>query len=63
MNARTVRSWLVEKLGPDSVSKHMIAVSTALEKTKAFGIDDSNVFGFWDWSQREIFNFWDQIKL
>jgi glucose-6-phosphate isomerase len=49
LNARTVRKWLIDKLGPDAVQKQMIACSTALEKTKAFGIDDSNVFGFWDW--------------
>ena len=49
LNARTVKQWLVEKLGADAVAKHMIACSTALEKTKAFGIDDNNVFGFWDW--------------
>ena len=26
-----------------------IAVSSAVEKAKAFGIDPENVFGFWDW--------------
>ena len=28
---------------------HFAAVSTALDKTAAFGIDASRVFGFWDW--------------
>ena len=27
----------------------MIAVSTNLKLTKAFGIDDENVFEFWNW--------------
>mmetsp|Transcript_22254 Transcript_22254/g.50823 ORF Transcript_22254/g.50823 Transcript_22254/m.50823 type:complete len:545 (-) Transcript_22254:50-1684(-) len=50
LNAKTVKEWLIKELGtPDAVGKHMAACSTALEKTKAFGIDDSNVFGFWDW--------------
>jgi len=50
LNARTARDWLVTQLGsPDCVGKHMAACSTALDKTKAFGIDDANVFGFWDW--------------
>jgi len=31
------------------VAKHVVACSTALDKTKAFGIDPANVFGFWDW--------------
>lgn len=50
LNAKTVKEWLVKELGsPDCVSKHVAACSTALDKTKAFGIDPSNVFGFWDW--------------
>ena len=28
---------------------HFAAVSTALDKTAAFGIDPARVFGFWDW--------------
>merc|ERR1719253_1815892 len=49
LNARTVKAWLVGKLGKDAIAKHVVAVSTALEKTSAFGIDPANVFGFWDW--------------
>ena len=29
--------------------KHFVAVSTALDKVEAFGIDPTNAFGFWDW--------------
>jgi len=50
LNARTVKEWLIKELGsPDCIAKHVAAASTALDKTKAFGIDDNNVFGFWDW--------------
>eukprot|EP00928_Gymnodinium_smaydae_P095034 TRINITY_DN80_c0_g1_i3.p1 TRINITY_DN80_c0_g1~~TRINITY_DN80_c0_g1_i3.p1 ORF type:complete len:580 (+),score=166.02 TRINITY_DN80_c0_g1_i3:99-1742(+) len=50
LNAKTVKDWLIKELGtPDCVSKHVAACSTALDKTKAFGIDEQNVFGFWDW--------------
>ena len=49
LNARSLRRWLIEKMGPDCVKNHVVAVSTALDKTKAFGIDDNNVFAFWDW--------------
>eukprot|EP00929_Paragymnodinium_shiwhaense_P103575 TRINITY_DN6718_c0_g1_i2.p2 TRINITY_DN6718_c0_g1~~TRINITY_DN6718_c0_g1_i2.p2 ORF type:complete len:566 (-),score=173.93 TRINITY_DN6718_c0_g1_i2:364-2013(-) len=50
LNARTVKDWLIKELGtPDCIPKHVVACSTALDKTKAFGIDDNNVFGFWDW--------------
>jgi glucose-6-phosphate isomerase len=60
-NARLVRAWLLDKLteqgaidGSDAgranaVAKHFVAVSTALDKVAAFGIDPANAFGFWDW--------------
>eukprot|EP00897_Mesotaenium_endlicherianum_P002557 jgi/Mesen1/2329/ME000155S01433 len=49
LNARTVRTWITSALGPDAVSKHMVAVSTNLKLVKEFGIDPNNAFGFWDW--------------
>jgi glucose-6-phosphate isomerase len=49
LNARTVRQWLKSHLGPDCVSKHMVAVSTNLKLVKEFGINPENAFGFWDW--------------
>ena len=60
-NARLARSWLLDSLreagaieaGEDAanaaVAKHFVAVSTALDKVAAFGIDPENAFGFWDW--------------
>ena len=36
-------------LGPDSVAKHMVAVSTNLKLVSEFGIDPENAFAFWDW--------------
>ncbi len=33
----------------DAVAHHFVAVSTALDKVEAFGIDTANAFGFWDW--------------
>jgi glucose-6-phosphate isomerase len=57
-NARLARQWLWERLGlteatdeqkNDAVAKHFVAVSTALDKVAAFGIDPENAFGFWDW--------------
>ncbi len=50
MNARSARAWLVEKLGGEAaVPKHFVAVSTATEEVKKFGIDPTNMFAFWDW--------------
>jgi len=47
-NARTAQAWLQAALGPGA-GEHFAAVSTALDKTAAFDIDPSRVFGFWDW--------------
>jgi len=38
-----------EEQAKDAISKHFVAVSTALDKVAAFGIDPANAFGFWDW--------------
>jgi glucose-6-phosphate isomerase len=60
-NARLAREWLWTQLAAagalddsdaartDAVAKHFVAVSTALDKVAAFGIDPENAFGFWDW--------------
>jgi len=50
-NARLCRSWLLDGLdgAPGAVAQHFVAVSTALDKVEAFGIDPVNAFGFWDW--------------
>ncbi|WP_137843001.1 glucose-6-phosphate isomerase [Microbacterium sp. 2FI] len=60
-NARLARDWLwagLEAVGAidgsdaqrtDAVAHHFVAVSTALDKVAAFGIDPVNAFGFWDW--------------
>ena len=60
-NARLARDWLLARLvghgaiadTPDAartaISRHFVAVSTALDKVADFGIDPANAFGFWDW--------------
>jgi glucose-6-phosphate isomerase len=48
-NASSARDWIVEALGPDSVARHFVAVSTNTELVEAFGIDTDHMFGFWDW--------------
>jgi glucose-6-phosphate isomerase len=46
-NARTARAWMVDHGGDPA--RGFAAVSTAREKTAAFGIEPSRVFGFEDW--------------
>jgi glucose-6-phosphate isomerase len=46
-NARTARAWMVE--GGGTPEAQFAALSTAEDKTAAFGIDPAHVFGFEDW--------------
>ncbi len=49
-NARSAREWSLDALGDEAaVAKHFVAVSTNAELVSRFGIDTSNMFGFWDW--------------
>ena len=52
MNANTARDALLA-LVPDrddrAVAKHFVALSTNEERVNAFGIDSTNMFGFWEW--------------
>jgi len=48
-NASAARGWILKALGPDSVAKHFVAVSTNEERVRAFGINPDHMFGFWDW--------------
>jgi glucose-6-phosphate isomerase len=49
-NARTARDWALASLkDPSAVARHFVAVSTNASEVAKFGIDTSNMFGFWDW--------------
>jgi glucose-6-phosphate isomerase len=49
-NAKVARAWSLEALkDPRAVAKHFVAVSTNATEVAKFGIDTTNMFGFWDW--------------
>jgi glucose-6-phosphate isomerase len=50
-NARTARRWLLDEVGGDesAIARHFVAISTNEELVSDFGIDTTNMFGFWDW--------------
>ncbi len=48
-NAETAQRWLIEGVGEAQAGNHFAALSSAVEKTAAFGIDPARVFGFEDW--------------
>jgi len=50
-NAQTAKSWLLSKHShdPKCVARHFAALSTNAMAVSDFGIDVTNMFGFWDW--------------
>ena len=49
-NARTARAWTLAALHDEqAIARHFVAVSTNAGEVAGFGIDTSNMFGFWDW--------------
>ncbi len=49
-NAMSAREWFLTRAGDEShIAKHFVAVSTNRAKVVEFGIDEANMFRFWDW--------------
>src|SRR5258705_4668657 len=50
-HAESARRWLLAGLGCDvkAVAKHVADVSANAGEVSEFGIDNANMFGFWDW--------------
>jgi glucose-6-phosphate isomerase len=48
-NAATAREWMSAVVGEAGIGHHFVAVSTNVEAAVAFGIDEHNMFEFWDW--------------
>ena len=61
-NAATARKFVAATLGEAAVADHFCAVSTQLDKIKAFGIKSDRVFGFWDWVGGR-YSIWSAIGL
>jgi glucose-6-phosphate isomerase len=60
-NAHSARYWLETALGA-AAGDHVAAVSTNLAATRAFGVGDERVFGFWDWVGGR-YSIWSAIGL
>lgn len=62
-NATTARDWFLKSAGSkDHVSKHFVALSTNVKDATAFGIDEKNMFKFWDWVGGR-YSLWSAIGL
>ncbi len=62
-NAHSARQWFLDRAGNMAhVSKHFVAVSTNAAEVKKFGIDEKNMFRFWDWVGGR-YSLWSAIGL
>ncbi|GFS15864.1 glucose-6-phosphate isomerase [Elysia marginata] len=62
-NATSAKLWFLEKAKDASaVAKHFVALSTNATKCKEFGIDEANMFEFWDWVGGR-YSLWSAIGL
>jgi glucose-6-phosphate isomerase len=49
-NAHTARQWFLKYANDEQhIAKHFVALSTNGKEVVKFGIDQQNMFGFWDW--------------
>ena len=62
-NATACRQWFLDNGGNEhDLPKHFTAVSSNVEKAKAFGIDEENIFPMWDWVGGR-YSLWSAIGL
>jgi glucose-6-phosphate isomerase len=61
-NANSIRQWFLSQAPESGIAQHFVAVSTNLEKIKAFGIDPENTFPMSDWVGGR-FSLWSTVGL
>jgi len=61
-NSTTIRNWFLKTLPEKAIEQHFVAVSTNIEKVKAFGINEDNIFPMWNWVGGR-FSLWSAVGL
>ncbi|GAC1380317.1 MAG: glucose-6-phosphate isomerase [Ginsengibacter sp.] len=62
-NANTAREWFLKTaIDEKFIAKHFVALSTNTAAVKKFGIDEHNMFVFWDWVGGR-YSLWSAIGL
>lgn len=61
-NATTIKHWFLKNATNADIAKQFVAVSTNIEKVKAFGVDPQNIFPMWDWVGGR-FSLWSAVGL
>lgn len=61
-NAESAKAWFLKAGQEADVAKHFVALSTNIDAVKKFGIDEQNIFEFWDWVGGR-YSLWSAIGL
>jgi len=62
-NARAARGWFLAQGGSEkNIADHFVAVSTNRMEVEKFGINEDNIFKFWDWVGGR-YSLWSAIGL
>lgn len=61
-NFHHVKTWLSEKISPALFPHHLIAVTAEIEKAKALGFSDKNIFSLWPWVGGR-YSIWSSVGL
>jgi glucose-6-phosphate isomerase len=66
LNAEAAKHWILAATNSEqaqtAISKHFVAISTAVQKAQAFGIDAANILPIWDWVGGR-YSLWSAIGL
>ncbi|MCU7799110.1 MAG: glucose-6-phosphate isomerase [gamma proteobacterium symbiont of Lucinoma myriamae] len=63
LNAYSARKWFMDLVGNEkAIEKHFVAVTTNIELAGKFGINEANIFEFWDWVGGR-YSLWSSVGL
>lgn len=62
LNANTAKAWLQKALGKHALKRHMLAITSYMERAMDFGIEAEHILPLWDWVGGR-FSIWSAIGL
>ncbi len=62
INSNTIKKWFLSQLPNQGIVNHFVAVTNAVEKATAFGIESTLIFSIWDWVGGR-FSLWGGVGL
>jgi glucose-6-phosphate isomerase len=62
LNAHTAKAWLQKALGKHALKRHILAITSYMERAMDFGIEAEHILPLWDWVGGR-FSIWSAIGL